>query len=197
MNELTTNDVLTADWIVEEFSREGYSGRMAEPTTPNALALMDTFLRKHGMKVSNLNNKSRWERIVRHTVPTEQHLADPAHYHRLPARFVTRMDFLKHHFATLFAFFHNPRMQFILAAASMTVAHDMSYQMYAKPLPWLGSTISCSKVPVQFHCGFLKQVQDYTYSGYQDLAKFAATFVTQSIIAYLASALVPLKKVKS
>ena len=196
MENLSTKDVLDTDWIEEEFAREGYAGRMADSSTPNALNLMDAFLRKNGMKITNLNNKSRWERIVRHTVLKEQHRADPAHYHRVPTRFLTRIDFLKHHFATLFSIFHNARVQMLMAAFFMTVAHDASFQLYAKPLPWLGSTISCSKLPVQFHCGFLKQVQDYTFSGYQDLAKFAAVFITQSVIAYLSSVLVPLGKNK-
>lgn len=188
-----TDETLTPEWVAAEFEREGYEGRMSLRTTAGALQVMERYLRDNKMKISNLTNDERWRRIVRDSVPSEMHLASPAHYHGIPRQFITRMDFLQHHYATAFAFFHSVQFQIFLAAVVMTLAHDWSHQLYTKPLPLLGSTVSCSKLPVQYFCPILKSIQDYTFSGFEDLTKFITAVVLQKSIGLFARVLVPVR----
>ena len=80
----------------------------------------------------------------------------------------------------------------------MSLAHYWSYRLYLI-YQALGSTLSCSvmesphlyynllapvKMPKLWYCGMLKQIQQHTYDGYDELFKFLTTIGLQQVIAY-------------
>lgn len=186
---------LTPEWVVEEFEEHGYESAMGSTKTVGAKQVLHNFLKANAMKVSELDNKERWTRIVRFCVPAERKHADPAHYKRFPFRaFYADARFWRHHYAMLFAFVHSTYFQLFLSVVMLFIFHKYSYDLYVKPLTYLGSTVSCSHNPLQFFCAPLKFLQDHSYSGWQDVYKFLVTMGTQMTLSMLARLLVPLQQ---
>ncbi len=144
------------------------------------------------MKTSGIDNSERWARAVHHCVPSQHQLANPAHYHSFHVlRFWQFPKFWKYYFMWIFAVFHNYYVQSLLAVCLMYYVHVWSFQLYVQPIEFIGAPLSCAKIPVQWHCALLKTLQDYTFSGINDLFKLALTLVTQLFIRVLARATFP------
>ena len=170
---LSAPHMLTESYILEAFEAEGYDCFLIKPTTKGSKGMMEEFLRKNHIKHANLDNAERWKRIVRHVVPEERKKADPQHYKKFPFKnFLFDVRFFKHFFAWAFSFAHSFYFQSFLAVIIVYHLHFWSYDLYVKPLPMLGATIPCSKLPIQFHCRFFKFVQDNTYNSWDDIYKY-------------------------
>ncbi len=168
---------LNPEWIADEFELDGYDSRMSSSSTSGVSNLMRMYLKQRGLKTSlATTNAEKWSMIVRDCVKSELIYADPLHYHTIPLRFMTRGDFWAHH--TIGKFKDHMKggfLHFLLAGFLMITLHFYSYEFYTKPLPF--HPIPCSKYPSQVHCQVLKKIQDYTYSGWDDLIKFAVHYL--------------------
>ena len=187
---------LTTDTIKKEFEENGYAGRLAS-TESGVADLHRGYFERNKMKLTTAGtNKERWARVVRDAIPEERKHANPSHYRYCPnwAKLAWRTDFISHFYLTFWGIIHNFQVQFILSVVVMSMAHYWSYRLYTIPLPALGSTLSCSAMPKLWYCGMLKQIQQHTYDGYDELFKFLTTIGLQQVIAYGATFIAPYRR---
>jgi hypothetical protein len=185
---------LTPEWVVEEFEENGYESLMGSAKTVGAKQVLANFLRANAMKVSGMDNKERWTRIVRFCVPAERKHADPAHYKRFPFRaFYADPRFWRHHYAMLFAFVHNTYFQQILMMVLFTQVHRLSHELYTKPMIYLGNNHSCSRIPGNIGCSQLRFLQEHSFNALDDIYKFFSVMISQFITGKVFRRVVPLQ----
>ena len=171
---------LTLDFIADEYEREGDASRMALSTTTGVSNIMRLHMQSRGIKTSvATTNAERWKIIVRDCVQSEMMYADPMHYTSIPLRFAFRKDFWAYHTFGKLQNLKGGFLHFLLAGFVMLILHYYSYELYTKPLPF--HPIPCSKYPSQIPCAVLKRVQDYTYSGWDDLIKFSVHYAVSML----------------
>lgn len=178
---------LTAAKVQELFEVHAYACPMALPRTHGARVVMENFMKANHLKCSTkLNNQEKWTRVVRHCVPGEQRLADPAHYKRFPfTLFWNDKRFYKYFFARTLQFLRNDSVQFTAACLLIFLLHAWSFELYTVPLPWLGGTAACSRLPMQWHCYMLRMVQAHTFSGTEDVYKMLGVLLTKALMSML------------
>ena len=179
---------LTPEFIADEYEREGDASRMAQSTTTGVSNIMRLHMKSRGIKTSvATTNAERWKVIVRDCVQSEMMYADPMHYTSIPLRFAFRKDFWAYHTFGKLQNLKGGFLHFLLAGFVMMTLHYYSYELYTKPLPF--HPIPCSKYPSQIPCAVLKKVQDYTYSGWDDLIKFSVHYAVSMLSGSVFTAL--------
>ena len=193
--QLDLSEPLQRRDVVELFNAHGYDGRYAS-TEAGLSGYLKAYLEDHNMFVSTAgSNKEKWERVVRDAVSAERHLARPQHYKKMPKHQRLNPDFLMY-FGAGEQLYHNPRFQWFVAFIVCSLAHYGASQMYATPLPSFYLPISCSALPVQGHCSWLKTIMDVTYGELTtDIAKFVTvSFVQKFIDEWIVASVAPIKK---
>ena len=171
---------LTPQFITDEYEREGDASRMSLSSTTGVSNIMRLYMKSRGIKTTiATTNAEKWRVIVRDCVPSEMMYADPMHYNAIPRRFAFRRDFWTHHTLGSVQRLHGGFLHFLLAGFVMMTLHYYSYELYTKPLPF--HPIPCAKYPSQIPCSVLKKVQDYTYSGWDDLMKFSIHYAVSML----------------
>ena len=171
---------LTPDFINNEYEREGDASRMALSSTSGVSNIMRLYMISRGLKTSvATTNAEKWRVIVRDCVKSEMQYADPMHYRSIPFRFAFRQDFWSYHTFGKLQNLKGGFLHFLLAGVLMMTLHYYSYELYTKPLPY--HPIPCSKYPSQIPCQVLKKIQDYTYSGWDDLIKFSVHYAVSML----------------
>ena len=183
MADATLPDVLSPEWVADEFAQSGYAdGRMHLPTTKGAKEKMMELMKELNLKTAGLSNAVRWERIVRHCVESERHLAQPSHY---------KSFFYTDTFGTFYndrrfwlhfnlAIFKHDTILYLVTFIAMYYAHQLSYELYVYKSDNLAP---CYKYPLQFHCEVLRLFQRYTFSGIEDVSKIVSALIFKSVLS--------------
>jgi len=173
-------DELNPAWITTQYDKEGDAHPIASSSTSGVSNIMRLYMKSRGIKTSvATTNAERWRVIVRDCVKSEMQYADPMHYHAIPFRFAFRRDFWTHRALGKVENLKGGFFHFLLAGILMMTLHYYSYELYTKPLPY--HPIPCSKYPSQIPCAVLKKIQDYTYSGWDDLIKFSVHYAVSML----------------
>ena len=185
-----SKDHLTPARILKEFKENGYESEYSSSKTLGVRQPMTDYLKANGVFYSDTDNGEKWRRVVRDCVPSEQHLADPSHYKRVPKKFAYRWDFVVHHYLFPARLIHHPLFRYALAFTFTYYAHLWSFEWYVKPL-W--NLPPCAKIPLQPQCYALKTIQDYTFNGWNDFAKLFWLWGVQNVFKQVAEVIAPLR----
>ena len=184
MTDATLPDVLTAEWVVEEFNASGYAdGRMHLSTTKGAKEKMTDKMKDLGMKTAGMSNAVRWERIVRHYVESERHLAQPSSYKSFfynPPVFNTFYADRRFYMHFNLSILKHDLVLYVFTFLAMYYAHQFSYELYVYKSANLAP---CYKYPLQFHCELLRMFQRYTFSGIEDVSKIVSAIVLKNVLS--------------
>ena len=184
-------ETLTPEWVAKEFKEDGYESKCSLSTTKGAKQLMKDYLKTKGMYHSETDNAEKWRRVVRDAVHEEHHLAVPYHYSSTPAKFYMRWDFIAYHYCVPKRLLHSPLALYTLAFVFTYYAHYWSFELYTRPF---GPLPKCSKFPLQPQCHFLKNVQDYTFNSWYDVARVVSLWMVQNVFKQLAQVIAPLRR---
>ena len=176
---------LTPEWVCDEFAKSGYAdGRMHLSTTLGAKLKMTTLMTQLNLRTASLTNEARWERLVRHCVDSERHLANPAHYKSFFYSDTFKVFWRDRRFWLYYniAFFKHDLTLYALTFLLMYYAHQLSYELYV----YKGVNVApCYKYPLQFHCEILRLFQRYTFSGIEDVSKIISALIFKRAISQM------------
>ena len=175
-------ETLTTEWVVNEYALNGNDNIMTQPTTRGAKEKMLELMRSLNMKITGLNNGSRWERLVRHCVDSEKQLAQPAHYKSFFYTSTFAAFWYDRRFWLYFnvAFLKHDLFLYFLTFTLMYYAHQYSYELYVFKSDGIAA---CYKYPLQFHCELLRLFQRYTFSGIEDVSKIVSALVLKGVLS--------------